>query len=158
MEYNIVCFIDPEKKVNECWKKSFTQAINLIISSEIPKSLEIAPLSLRIRRILFTKFSVISGLIYHRINGPAVKYLNGHKCWYKNGKLHREDGPALVRDFSKEWFINGQRHREDGPAIEYANGDKYWYKNNYFHRDDGPAMEHATGEKYWFRDGIKYNF
>ena len=28
---------------------------------------------------------------------------------------------------TKCWYLNGKRHREDGPAVEYANGDKYWY-------------------------------
>ena len=27
----------------------------------------------------------------------------------------------------KEWRINGKLHREDGPAIEFANGNKEWY-------------------------------
>ena len=45
-----------------------------------------------------------------------------------NGKLHREDGPAIERlDGYKEWFLNNNLHREDGPAIEYADGDKSWY-------------------------------
>jgi len=25
--------------------------------------------------------------------------------------------------------LNGKLHREDGPAIEFANGDKSWYLN-----------------------------
>ena len=29
----------------------------------------------------------------------------------------------------KRWFKNGQLHREDGPAVEYSNGYKRWYKN-----------------------------
>ena len=29
----------------------------------------------------------------------------------------------------KSWYLNGKLHREDGPAIEYANGTKYWYLN-----------------------------
>ena len=41
------------------------------------------------------------------------------KQWFKDGALHREDGPAIEReDGHKEWFINGKRHRVDGPAIE----------------------------------------
>jgi hypothetical protein len=35
-------------------------------------------------------------------------YPHGDKCWYLNGKLHREDGPA----------------------IEYANGYKSWWLND----------------------------
>ena len=55
---------------------------------------------------------------------------NGSKCWYLNGKLHREDGPAAeCTNGTKFWFLNDKRHREDGPAIEYSNGTKEWYLN-----------------------------
>ena len=51
---------------------------------------------------------------------------DGTKCWYKDGKLHREDGPAVKwTNGSKFWYKDGKLHREDGPAIEYINGDKY---------------------------------
>ena len=53
------------------------------------------------------------------------------KCWYLNGKRHREDGPAVeFADGDKFWYLNGKRHREDGPAIECANGYKAWYLND----------------------------
>ena len=53
---------------------------------------------------------------------------NGDKCWYLNGNLHREDGPAAeFVDGTKEWFLNGNLHREDGPAIEWVDGTKSWY-------------------------------
>jgi hypothetical protein len=73
------------------------------------------------------------------------------KRWYKNGKLHREDGPAIEwLDDTKEWYKNGLLHREDGPAIEWSNGIKFWFKNGKRHRDDGPAIEYPSGEKeYW---------
>ena len=29
----------------------------------------------------------------------------------------------------KAWFLNGKLHREDGPAIEWADGTKVWYLN-----------------------------
>jgi hypothetical protein len=55
-------------------------------------------------------------------------YNNGDKEWYLNGKLHREDGPAVeCSDGAKFWYLNGKRHREDGPAIERSNGSKSWY-------------------------------
>ena len=55
---------------------------------------------------------------------------NGIKEWFLNGKLHREDGPAVeLATGYKEWWINGKRHREDGPAVEYANGNKRWFLN-----------------------------
>jgi len=64
-------------------------------------------------------------------NKPKLKIDEyGNKEWWLNGKLHREDGPAIENsNGSKMWFLNGKLHREDGPAIEYRNGDKYWYLN-----------------------------
>lgn len=40
---------------------------------------------------------------------------------------------------TKQWYLNGKLHREDGPAIEYANGSKFWYLNARRHREDGPV-------------------
>ena len=43
----------------------------------------------------------------------------------KNGKLHREEGPAIeIASGTKVWYKNGIRHRDVGPAIEYTNGTK----------------------------------
>ena len=53
----------------------------------------------------------------------------GTKYWYLNGKLHREDGPALEEDGIKYWYLNGKLHREDGPAIENPYGPKSWWLN-----------------------------
>ena len=66
------------------------------------------------------------------MNKPECKtYPNGDKCWYLNGKLHREDGPACeYTNGDKEWYLNGKCHREDGPAREWVNGFKAWYLNN----------------------------
>jgi hypothetical protein len=61
------------------------------------------------------------------LNGKVTKE-NGSVVWYKDDKLHREDGPAVDRqDGHKEWWLNGERHRDDGPAIENHSGEKYWY-------------------------------
>jgi hypothetical protein len=59
-------------------------------------------------------------------NDITNKPLNGigqngtYVIWCKNGKLHREDGPACNFGAGPEWFINGKRHRLDGPAIIHA--------------------------------------
>ena len=54
---------------------------------------------------------------------------------------------------SKQWRINGKLHREDGPAIEWADGDKWWYINDKLHRENGPAFEGANGHKAWWING-----
>jgi hypothetical protein len=67
--------------------------------------------------------------------------------WYKDGKYHREDGPA-IEDLSvpsgalpyKAWYKNGKHHRVGGPAIEYSSGTKEWWLNGKPHREDGPAI------------------
>ena len=68
-----------------------------------------------------------------RISMPEptlFEYPNGDKHWWLNGKLHREDGPAVERyDGSKHWYLNGKHHREDGPAVEWENGTNAWYLN-----------------------------
>jgi hypothetical protein len=80
----------------------------------------------------------------------------GSKFWYKNGKLHREDNPAIEYvSGGKKWYKYGERHRTDGPAVEYANGDKFWYQNDVRHRTDGPAVEFANNNIEWWIDGIK---
>ena len=91
------------------------------------------------------------------MNKPECKtYPNGDKVWWLNGKLHREDGPAVEwANGRKEWFLNGKLHREDGPAIEYANGRKEWFLNGKLHREDGPASEWANGNKEWYLDDEK---
>jgi antitoxin component YwqK of YwqJK toxin-antitoxin module len=81
---------------------------------------------------------------------------DGTKEWYINGKLHREDGPAVEHvSGDKSWYLNDKLHREDGPAVEQANGTKYWYLNGKLHREDGPAVELASGTKMWYLNDRK---
>jgi hypothetical protein len=83
-----------------------------------------------------------------------VKVYANRTEWSLNGKLHREDGPAVESSGgTKEWWLNGVRHRKDGPAIEYADGTKEWWLNGKLHREDGPAVEWADGDKYWWLNG-----
>lgn len=57
-----------------------------------------------------------------------AEYPNGDKHWFKDGKLHREDGPAIEWvEGPKFWWIEGIRHRIAGPAVEYSDGIKEWW-------------------------------
>ena len=63
-------------------------------------------------------------------NEDVKENLNDVKYWFKDGLLHREDGPAIeFPDGCKYWIVNGAYHREDGPAIEFSNGERYYYLN-----------------------------
>ncbi len=66
-------------------------------------------------------------------NLPDGSYISngGDVCYIKNGKWHREDGPAIEwASGNKFWRVGCVRHREDGPAIEYCNGERRWYVND----------------------------
>jgi hypothetical protein len=79
---------------------------------------------------------------------------DGTKFWYRAGKWHREDGPAIEwANGDKQWYRNGKCHREDGPAVEWADGTRFWYQDDDLHREDGPAIEWANGRKEWYLDG-----
>ena len=65
-------------------------------------------------------------------------------------------GIVIQQKKGKFWFKEGKYHREDGPAVELINGEKYWYKNGLYHREDGPAVELISGQKHWYLDGIYF--
>jgi len=64
-----------------------------------------------------SKGNLLEGM--HKDGANSIRY-------YKKGKLHRTDGPAVTTSTGKrqEWYINGKHHREDGPALIYANGSQ----------------------------------
>ena len=78
-------------------------------------------------------------------NKPVMSEYNyGDKYWHLNGKLHREDGPAIEgANGDNSWYLNGKLHREDGPAIEWDDGYKSWYLNDKFIVSTGPDIEKA---------------
>ncbi len=62
---------------------------------------------------------------------------DGTQIWYKDGKLHGEDGPAYIHpDGTQRWYKDGELHREDGPAVIYPDGTQIWYINNKDITDD----------------------
>lgn len=64
----------------------------------------------------------------HREDGPAIEHQSGYSAWYFEGRKHRLDGPAIIwHDGSMEWFVHGSRHREDGPACIESDGSKEWW-------------------------------
>lgn len=85
-------------------------------------------------------------------NNKFVKY-------YKDGRLHRTDGPAIeyfTEDnlYREVWYYKGKIHREGAPAITYHDGTTAWYRNGLLHRDDGPAY-HDTDDnsETWYYKG-----
>lgn len=107
---------------------------------------------IRVSNVFGTKRYWKNGKV-HREGGPAVIYANGDLGFFKEGLCHRLDGPAFIAVSSsprQEWWREGKLHREDGPAIIYDNGQKEWYLDGKRHRTDGPALITADGIKeFW---------
>ena len=92
-----------------------------------------------------------------------TRHQNGQvwqEAYYRNRRLHKEDGPALTIYYETgqtklvQYWQNGEKHRCEGAAATswYPKGqidiEEYWL-NGECHRDDGPA------EIGWFENGIK---
>lgn len=75
----------------------------------------------------------------HREDGPAIEKSNGSKEYWVNGIRHRINGPAIDRQFERIWYLNGEFHRINGPAIQRINDCKQWFQYGKLHRIGGPA-------------------
>lgn len=95
----------------------------------------------------------------HRDDGPAVEdHIKKYYAWHKHGSFHRIGGPAIMyKNGSEEWFVSGDRHRLGGPAIIHMDNNtvtkEEWYKNGKMHRIGGPAYSDIKGKMEWYKDG-----
>lgn len=90
----------------------------------------------------------------HRKNGPALIKMDGTQEWYLHGRLHRDDGPAFIRiDGTRGWYLHGRLHRENGPAVIETDGTQTWCQHGKRHRNDGPAVVKADGTQEWWWRG-----
>jgi len=79
------------------------------------------------------------------------------KINYKDSIPGNFTGIVAFTDGEKEWYKEGKIHREDDPAVEYSDGRKAWYKEGKRHRLDGPAFEYPDGYKEWWIEGNFYS-
>lgn len=101
---------------------------------------------------------------YTRVN----HFDNGWSIWIVDNKIHRRDGPAIMRfgisDYSI-WVIDNKWHRKDGPALVDYNKDgsvrvEQWWVNDKQHREDEPSITFfkngkVVREEYWL-DNVKH--
>ena len=64
----------------------------------------------------------------------------------------------IDEDGTKHWYKDGILHREDGPAVEYTDGTKQWYRDGKLHREDGPAVEWVNGATDWYLEGVHLGY
>jgi len=99
-----------------------------------------------------------NSLVTDTINNNDELHPIGTQCWYKNGKLHRDDDlPAMIYPVGTEcWYQDGELHRNgDLPAVIHPNGTHEFYKNGHRHRDgDLPAIFDSDGNEGFYKDGL----
>ena len=65
-----------------------------------------------------------------------------------------EASPTILDNGTVEWRLpNGRLHREDGPAVKRVSGYEAWFYDGQFHRDGGPALTADDGFQAWFKHG-----
>lgn len=63
-------------------------------------------------------------------------------------------GLVITPSGTKKYFKDGLLHREDGPAIEWSTGAESWYYEGVRHRADGPAFKLSEdGKRNWWLNG-----
>lgn len=112
---------------------------------DIPDSVSPVPVEDHIKRITKkdggVEYRNVKGKL-HREDGPAVIQADGTEIWYWQGKMHREDGgpTMLLCDGTIYYHCHNVRHREDGPSVIIPGKLEAWYQNGVVHRVDGPAF------------------
>lgn len=112
----------------------------------------------------------INDTLITRYRKTQKDILYNRTWWYKNGELHRVDGPARIIYFEngqideEEWIKDGKSHRiNDAPAyIKYFESGKIqqksWYVDGKRHRNND-APGYKDGKHYYHVDSppiIKY--
>lgn len=66
---------------------------------------------------------IVTDMMSCPFNGIEVDPKNGAKAWYKDGKCHREDGPAVIHSDGKlEWHL----HNEKFDVVTWNNITKFY--------------------------------
>ena len=64
-------------------------------------------------------------------NGCCITYNWDSKYWYKFGKKHRDDGPAIeTLSGDKSYYLNGKRYSEEEEYWEEVNTLKSQQQNH----------------------------
>ena len=84
----------------------------------------------------FVQASINLGRV-HKLPNGMYQLPGNSKVYLRDGRKHRENGPAEVRkDGYEAYFWMGLRHRLNGPAVIYPNGIKeYWTHGKFIRRE-----------------------
>lgn len=95
-------------------------------------------------------YSVLDNLLKDEAKGFIIdRELSKETIFRRNGLLHRQNGPALIVNYScgsiwEQYYLNGKRHRIVGPASIFYNENRKIIGEDYYidgklHRTNGPA-------------------
>ena len=85
--------------------------------------------------------------------------------WLKNGKVHRENGPAIIKygifvyngndiyGYRKEWRKYGLLHNENGKSIEFS----FAHQNTFYHLNGKPYNREEYYAEIIRRKALKEN-
>lgn len=99
----------------------------------------------------------LEGNLHRTGDLPAVIYPDGKREYYKYGRMHRDNGPAMITaNGDQYWYHEGLQHRDvDLPAVICVGGGKIWYQYGKYHRDnDQPAYINHNGDQSWYQYGL----
>jgi hypothetical protein len=49
-----------------------------------------------------------------------------------------------------KYLLFGKLHRDDGPALVYSSGTLVWCQYDKLYRDNGPVIIYPGGSEYWY--------
>lgn len=106
------------------------------------------------------------GQLHREGDLPAVDSYDKSE-YYKNGMLHRDEGPALKTSTQEAYYKHGVLHRDgDMPAVVHFITDEKdnrkllcqeFYKEGVLHREKGPAIMWANGSYQHYQNGLMHN-
>jgi hypothetical protein len=83
--------------------------------------------------------SSVYNAIYDPVTNIRLRY--DRLEYAKEGKSHRENGPAIIDwDGSEQWYLNNKMHRIGGPAYTNYNGNRDLYEYEYW--ENGVKLPH----------------
>lgn len=77
-------------------------------------------------------------------NGKEVS--SNATYYWKDGNMHRDDGPAYIFGNYQAWYQKGNLHREDGPAqvwlLSSKKEERWWINGNNIDVKSQQEFEH----------------
>lgn len=76
-------------------------------------------------KINLSDFSIIY-IVNNKLTGYHLDSSN-NLSYFKDGLLHKEDGPALFTREGVKFYIKGRLHNPNGPAVLHWTGLKFYF-------------------------------